>query len=52
MKNKGAKMTERFLPITKEEIEERGWVQPGFILISGDAYVDHLSFGVAKDRAQ
>lgn len=40
-------MTEQFLPITKKEIEERGWDQPDFIMISGDAYVDHPSFGAA-----
>lgn len=36
-----------FLPVTREEIEERGWQQPDFILITGDAYVDHPSFGHA-----
>jgi uncharacterized radical SAM protein YgiQ len=40
-------MTGTFLPITKEEIKERGWTQPDFIIISGDAYVDHPSFGPA-----
>ncbi|MBR0599002.1 YgiQ family radical SAM protein [Sinanaerobacter chloroacetimidivorans] len=34
-----------FLPVTKKEIEERGWQQPDFVLITGDAYVDHPSFG-------
>ena len=33
-----------FLPVTAEEISERGWEQPDFILIWGDAYVDHPSF--------
>lgn len=37
----------RFLPTTKFEMQEYGWDQPDFIFISGDAYVDHPSFGVA-----
>jgi uncharacterized radical SAM protein YgiQ len=36
-----------FLPISKEELKERNIEQLDFILISGDAYVDHPSFGVA-----
>ncbi len=36
-----------FLPITRAEMTARGWEQPDFILISGDAYVDHPSFGGA-----
>ena len=36
-----------FLPITKEEMEQRGWEQPDFVLVTGDAYVDHPSFGTA-----
>lgn len=40
-------MEENFLPISKEEMEKRGWDRPDFILVSGDAYVDHPSFGVA-----
>lgn len=40
-------MPDNFLPITKEEMIERGWEQADFILVSGDAYVDHPSFGVA-----
>jgi uncharacterized radical SAM protein YgiQ len=36
-----------FLPITRGEIAARGWEQPDLIMISGDAYVDHPSFGVA-----
>jgi uncharacterized radical SAM protein YgiQ len=36
-----------FLPATAEEMHERGWSQPDIILITGDAYVDHPSFGVA-----
>ncbi|MFA5523082.1 MAG: YgiQ family radical SAM protein [Tissierellales bacterium] len=37
----------QFLPINKEEMKERGWEQLDFILITGDAYVDHPSFGAA-----
>ena len=36
-----------FLPTTKEEMLARGWEQPDFVYISGDAYVDHPSFGAA-----
>ena len=36
-----------FLPITKEEMEQRGWDTPDFVYVSGDAYVDHPSFGAA-----
>ena len=35
----------KFLPISPEEIAERGWEQLDFLFISGDAYVDHPSFG-------
>ncbi len=36
-----------FLPITKEEMLARGWEQVDFVYVSGDAYVDHPSFGAA-----
>ena len=36
-----------FLPINKQEMLERGWAQADFILVTGDAYVDHPSFGTA-----
>ena len=36
-----------FLPITKEEMQQRGWEQADFVLVTGDAYVDHHSFGTA-----
>ena len=36
-----------FLPITKQEMLSRGWEQPDFVLVTGDAYVDHPSFGTA-----
>lgn len=41
MSNKG------FLPITKEECDSLGWGVPDFVYVSGDAYVDHPSFGTA-----
>ena len=40
-------MKGNFLPITREEMKERGWDQVDFVYISGDAYVDHPSFGHA-----
>jgi uncharacterized radical SAM protein YgiQ len=36
-----------FLPITKQEVEKRGWDYVDIILVSGDAYIDHPSFGTA-----
>ena len=36
-----------FLPISKEDLLERNIEQLDFILISGDAYIDHPSFGMA-----
>lgn len=37
----------RFLVTTREDMEERGWSELDFVLISGDAYVDHPSFAPA-----
>lgn len=36
-----------FLPVSREDMEARGVAQPDFVLVSGDAYVDHPSFGTA-----
>ena len=36
-----------FLPITKQEMLDRGWVACDFVYVIGDAYVDHPSFGHA-----
>ena len=36
-----------FLPTTLKDVRRRGWEQLDVILFSGDAYVDHPSFGVA-----
>lgn len=40
-------MIQEFLPITRQEVEQRGWQQLDFIFVSGDAYVDHPSFAPA-----
>ena len=40
-------MAIKFLPMSKKECESRGWDRPDIIVISGDAYVDHPSFGAA-----
>ena len=37
----------RFLPISKDELKSLGWHQADVIIVSGDAYVDHPSFGAA-----
>ena len=36
-----------FLPTTLKEVRQRGWDYLDVILFSGDAYVDHPSFGAA-----
>ncbi|MFN6013306.1 MAG: YgiQ family radical SAM protein, partial [Flavobacteriales bacterium] len=36
-----------WLPLTKKEVEKRGWEELDVIIVSGDAYVDHPSFGTA-----
>ena len=36
-----------WLPITKKDVDQRGWGTLDVILISGDAYVDHPSFGAS-----
>ncbi len=36
-----------FLPISKEDMEKRDWERLDFIIVTGDAYVDHPSFGAA-----
>lgn len=40
-------MENKFLPICKEDMIERGWDECDFVLVTGDAYVDHHSFGTA-----
>lgn len=39
--------TNYFLPTSKDEIEHLQWDRPDIIIFSGDAYVDHPSFGAA-----
>lgn len=36
-----------FLPVSRKELDQLGWDQPDIIIVSGDAYVDHPSFGAA-----
>ena len=36
-----------FLPITKKEMRDYGWNQADFVIVTGDSYVDHPSFGTA-----
>lgn len=36
-----------FLPITKKEMTALGWDSPDIVIVTGDAYVDHPSFGTA-----
>lgn len=41
------KHNNQFLPMTKDEMRKRGWAACDFIIITGDAYVDHPTFGAA-----
>lgn len=36
-----------FLPVSRADMEARGWDQPDFVYVCGDAYVDHPSFGAS-----
>lgn len=40
-------MSQGFLPVSRADMEERGWDQVDFAYVIGDAYVDHPSFGHA-----
>ena len=40
-------MPNQFLPISRDDMRARGWDQCDFVFVSGDAYVDHPSFGMA-----
>lgn len=46
LKERGIDVSD-FLPINRQEMEEKGWQQPDFVYICGDGYVDHPSFGAA-----
>jgi len=37
----------QFLPVDKKDLNQRGWDRLDFVLVTGDAYVDHPSFGAA-----
>ena len=39
--------TAPFLPMSKEEMDALGWDSCDIIVVTGDAYVDHPSFGMA-----
>ena len=36
-----------FLPVSADDVRERGWSEVDFVFVTGDAYVDHPSFGVS-----
>lgn len=40
-------MENKFLPISMDDMRERGWEEVDFAIVTGDAYVDHHSFGTA-----
>src|SRR5690348_9754840 len=40
-----ARHSHPFLPMTRADMEVRGWEQLDIIIVSGDAYVDHPAFG-------
>lgn len=40
-------MTDEFLPVSRADMEARGWDAIDFLIVTGDAYVDHPSFGHA-----
>lgn len=40
-------MTDGFLPLTRQQADALGWGVPDFVYVTGDAYVDHPSFGTA-----
>ena len=39
--------TTDFLPLSRADMDARGWDRPDFVYVTGDAYVDHPSFGVS-----
>lgn len=36
-----------FLPVNRDDVKARNWSEVDFVYVTGDAYVDHPSFGVA-----
>ena len=47
MKRLDYEYNQGFLPLNRIEMELKGWEQPDFVFVTGDAYVDHPSFGPA-----
>ncbi|WP_261340925.1 YgiQ family radical SAM protein [Sedimentisphaera salicampi] len=47
MKTQSVYKRKNFLPVSRKDLIERGWDQPDIIVVTGDAYVDHPSFGAA-----
>ena len=47
MDNSSPKIYTEFLPISRADMEARRWEQLDFVVVGGDAYVDHPSFGTA-----
>ncbi|MBO4885244.1 MAG: YgiQ family radical SAM protein [Clostridia bacterium] len=47
MRLEESSVTEQFLPVCPADIRARGWDAPDFVYVTGDAYVDHPSFGLA-----
>ena len=41
------KNTNKWLPTSRKEMKQKGWEQADVVLFSGDAYIDHPSFGAA-----
>ena len=44
---KKKKFEKAFLPVSKDEMVERGWYYYDFLVVTADAYIDHPSFGTA-----
>lgn len=47
MDNNQAHENSGYLPISAQDVKDRGWDGVDFVFVTGDAYVDHPSFGVA-----
>ena len=47
MNESGGILLNEFLPVCREDMEKRGIDQLDFILVTGDSYVDHPSFGIS-----
>ena len=49
---KKKKIEKAFLPVSKDEMVERGWYYYDFLVVTADAYIDHPSFGPLLPLAQ